>query len=449
MKTYDILNAGLKNRFTANGRVVSNSGAIVQLQNLYRNSLPDLGHARELVKLGNYEALSTLYDSVPEVLAQCVRTAFIPQKGMKFIVADFSAIEARVVAWLAGEDWKVEAFKAGKDIYCETASKMFHKPVVKHGENGELRMFGKIAELACISIDSLVLTDVGLVPIQNVTTDMKLWDGEEWVSHGGIIYKGEREVISYEGLTATPDHKVYVNDILVPFGQIALPEGSRTAPVYDILNAGPRHRFTVSGWLVSNCGYGGSVGALKAFGALELGMKEDELQDLVDAWRMANSKIVRLWKDVEVAAKKAITEKEISKIRDLIFTCKGGMMYLTLPSGRHLSYVKPKIGVNRFGSESIEYMGMDITKHWGVIETFGGKLVENCVQAISRDILCHAMRQLKDYRICAHIHDEVIAECPMDTTVEEVCEKMATVPEWATGLPLKADGYECEFYKKD
>ena len=478
MRTYDIINAGQHGRFAANGRIVSNSGSIVQLQNLYRNNLTDLEHARELVKLGDYEALSVLYGSVPEVLAQCVRTAFIPQPGMKFIVADFSAIEARVVAWLAGEDWKVAAFRDGKDIYCETASKMFHKPVVKHGENGELRQLGKLAELAC--------------------------------------------------------------------------------------------------------SYGGSVGALKAFGAIENGVKEEELQPIVTAWREANSNIVSLWWDVEQAAKRAIRDKTISKSRDLIFSYQGGMMYISLPSGRRLSYVRPAIGSNRFGGESITYMGMDITKHWGKIETFGGKLVENCiakgtlvvtdrglipielvtqgmkvwdgqrfvshngtvykgvqetievsgvsmtpdhkilteqgwkecgksagrywadvdfpyerllgkkmrskkilihktalskpvydllnagsehrfavwngkramivsncVQAISRDILCHAMNQLRSYRICAHVHDEVIIECSRDTSVDKICALMATVPDWAEGLPLRADGYECDFYRKD
>lgn len=321
------------------------SGSIVQLQNLYRNDLSDLAHARELVKRGDYETIEALYDSVPEVLAQCVRTAFIPQPGMKFVVADFSAIEARVVAWLAGEQWKVDAFAGGKDIYCETASKMFHKPVVKHGENGELRQLGKVAELAC--------------------------------------------------------------------------------------------------------SYGGSVGALKAFGALENGVKEEELQPIVDAWRTANSKIVRFWYDVERAAKDAIREKIIGKTHGLKFECCGGMMYITLPSGRNLSYVKPKIGINRFGGESIEYMGMDITKHWGRVETFAGKLVENCVQAISRDILCHAMNKLRSWHICAHVHDELIIECPKDTKVDDICKLMASVPEWAEGLPLKADGYECEFYRKD
>ena len=275
MKTYDIINAGPNNRFMANGRIVSNSGSIVQLQNLFRNSLPDLEQARSLVRQGNYEALSTLYESIPEVLAQCVRTAFIPAEGMKFIVADFSSIEARVLAHLAGEQWKVEAFREGKDIYCEIASRMFHMKVEKHGENAEYRQRGKQAELSC--------------------------------------------------------------------------------------------------------GYQGGVGALQAMGALEAGMKEDELQPLVDAWRKANPHIVQLWYEVEKAAKTAIKEKTTAKTHGLVFTYRGGMLYITLPSGRNLSYVKPRLGENRFGGESITYMGNDFARHWSRIDTFGGKLVENCL----------------------------------------------------------------------
>ena len=304
MKTYDIINAGPNNRFMANGRIVSNSGSIVQLQNLFRNSLPDLDQARSLVRQGNYEALSMLYESIPEVLAQCVRTAFIPAEGMKFIVADFSSIEARVLAWLGGEQWKIEAFREGKDIYCETASRMFHVKVEKHGENARLRQRGKQAELSC--------------------------------------------------------------------------------------------------------GYQGGVGALQAMGALEAGMKEDELQPLVDAWRKANPRIVQLWYEVEKAAKTAVKERTTAKTHGLIFTYRGGMLYITLPSGRNLSYVKPRLGENRFGGESITYMGNDFTRHWSRIDTFGGKLVENVIQGISRDILCHAMEQLKEMRIVAHIHDEIV-----------------------------------------
>ena len=321
------------------------AGRIVQLQNLFRNSLPDLEEARDLVKSGNYDALALLYDSVPEVLAQCVRTAFIPSPGYKFIVSDFSAIEARVIAWLAGEQWRMEAFSSGKDIYCASASQMFHVPVEKHGINGHLRQKGKIAELAL--------------------------------------------------------------------------------------------------------GYGGSVGALTAMGALDMGLQEEELQPLVSAWRESNPNIVRLWWAVDKAVKTAVKEKTTTHTHGLEFKYQGGMLYIMLPSGRHLSYVRPRIGENRFGSESVTYMGTDFTKHWSRIETFGGKCVENIVQAISRDILCHAMKQLSSYRIVAHVHDEVIVEATQETTVEEICNLMSSVPPWAPGLILRADGYECKFYQKD
>ena len=450
MRTYDIQNAGPKNRFMANGRIVSNSGSIVQLQNLFRNSLLDLEEARSLVKAGDYDALSMLYESVPEVLAQCVRTAFIPAEGMKFIVADFSAIEARVLSWVAGEKWRMEAFRDGKDIYCETASRMFHVKVEKHGENAEYRQRGKQAELSCIAEGQLVLTDNGLIPIEGVTAEMRVWDGCEWVNHAGVIYKGEREVIEYDGLAATPDHLVYADGIFRRFGSLAKRiERVRRSRVYDVLNAGRHHCFTVSGKLVHNCGYGGSVGALRAMGALEAGMKEEELQPLVEAWRKANPRIVKLWADVEEAAKTAVKEKTTVKTHGLVFVYRGGMLYIRLPSGRNLSYVKPRMGENRYGGECLTYMGNDFTRHWARILTFGGKLVENLTQGISRDLLCHALEQLRDMRIVAHVHDELIIECPQDTSVEEVCGKMSRVPEWAEGLILRADGYECKYYRKD
>ena len=345
MRTYDIINAGPDNRFMANGRIVSNSGRIVQLQNLFRNSLPDLDQARGLVAAGDYDALSVLYGNVPQVLAECVRTAFIPNPGMKFIVSDFSAIEARVLAWLAGEEWRQQAFAEGKDIYCASASKMFGVPVEKHGVNGHLRQKGKVAELAL--------------------------------------------------------------------------------------------------------GFSGSVGALISMGALDMGLTEDELQPLVTAWREANPNIVRLWWAVDKAAKTAIKTRSLSTTHGLDFLYQGGMLYIKLPSGRQLSYVRPRIGENRFGGESVTYMGMDTTKHWSRIETFSGKLVENCVQGIARDLLCYAMQQLSDYRIVAHVHDEVIVETPMETTVEEITEKMSLVPPWADGLVLKGDGYESGYYCKD
>ena len=437
-------------RFYGANRSGRYSGSIVQLQNLFRNSLPDLEEARSLVKAGDYDALSILYESVPEVLAQCVRTAFIPSEGMKFIVADFSAIEARVLSWVAGEKWRMESFREGKDIYCETASRMFHVKVEKHGENAEYRQRGKQAELSCIAEGQLVLTDKGLIPIERVTADMRVWDGCGWVKHEGVIYKGEREVIEYDGLAATPDHLVYADGIFQRFGSFAKRiERVRRSRVYDVLNAGRHHCFTVSGKLVHNCGYGGGRNALKAMGALEAGMKEEELQPLVEAWRRANPRIVKLWADVEEAAKTAIKGKTTVKTHGLVFTYRGGMLYIRLPSGRNLSYVKPRMGENRYGGEGLTYMGNDFTRHWARILTFGGKITENVVQGISRDLLCHALEQLRGMRIVAHVHDEIIIECSMDTSVEAVCQKMAAVPEWASGLVLRADGYECKFYRKD
>lgn len=333
-------------RFYGANRSGRFSGTIVQLQNLFRNSLPDLIQARSLVSRGDYAALEALYDSVPQVLAECVRTAFIPAPGYKMIVADFSAIECRVLAWLAGEQWVLDVFAAGGDIYCETAGRMFHCKVEKHGENGELRQKGKQATLSC--------------------------------------------------------------------------------------------------------GYGGAEGALIAMGALDAGMKEEELGPLVAAWRAANPNIVQMWWAVDRAVKTAVKEKTITRTHGLTFEYRGAMLYITLPSGRQLSYVKPRIGENRFGGESVTYMGMDTTKHWSRIESFAGKWVENIVQAVSRDILCYAMEQLRDYRIVAHVHDECIVEAPQETTVQEICERMGRVPPWAPGLILRADGYECPgFYMKD
>lgn len=332
-------------RFYGANRSGRFSGTIVQLQNLFRNSLPDLIQARSLVSRGDYAALEALYDSVPQVLAECVRTAFIPAPGYKMIVADFSAIECRVLAWLAGEQWVLDVFAAGGDIYCETAGRMFHCKVEKHGENGELRQKGKQATLSC--------------------------------------------------------------------------------------------------------GYGGAEGALIAMGALDAGMKEEELGPLVAAWRAANPNIVQMWWAVDRAVKTAVKEKTITRTHGLTFEYRGAMLYITLPSGRQLSYVKPRIGENRFGGESVTYMGMDTTKHWSRIESFAGKWVENIVQAVSRDILCYAMEQLRDYRIVAHVHDECIVEAPQETTVQEICERMGRVPPWAPGLILRADGYECPgFYFK-
>lgn len=321
------------------------SGRIVQLQNLPQNHIPDLAEARALVKCGGYEALELLYENIPEVLSELIRTAFVPQPECKFCVADFSSIEARVLSWLAGERWRMEVFAGNGDIYCASASAMFGVPVEKHGRNAELRQKGKIAELAL--------------------------------------------------------------------------------------------------------GYGGSVGALKSMGAMEMGLAEEELQPLVDSWRTANPNIVRFWWDVDRAVKKAVKQREPSVLRGIRFECRSGMLFITLPSGRRLAYVKPRIGENRFGGESVTYEGVGAAKKWERIESYGPKFVENIVQAISRDILCYAMRTLSHCRICAHVHDELIIECRKDASLDAICEQMGRTPPWAEGLVLRADGYETQFYKKD
>ena len=321
------------------------AGRHIQLQNLPQNHLPDLSEARELVRQGNYEALDMLYDSIPDVLSQLIRTAFVPRKGMKFVVSDFSAIEARVISWLAGERWKSEAFAAGKDIYCSTASQMFGVPVVKHGINGNLRQKGKIAELAC--------------------------------------------------------------------------------------------------------GYGGSVGALKAMGALDMGIPEEELGNLVQSWRSANPHIVDFWWQVDGAVKTAIKQRVPVWVNNIRFSCKSGVLFIELPSGRRLSYVKPRIGENKFGGESVTYEGIGATKNWKRLESYRPKFVENIVQGTARDILCYAMQTLRHCAIVGHVHDELIIECDKDVSADAVCEQMGRTPPWAEGLLLRADGYECDFYKKD
>jgi DNA polymerase len=465
--------------------VTGNSGRLIQMQNLRRNSIEDLAVARELVKGGDYEAVKLLYGNVPDTLSQLVRTAFIPRKGYRFIVSDFSAIEARVLSWLAGESWRMDIFAEDGDIYCATASRMFHCPVTKHGENGHLRQKGKQAELACIAEGQMVLTDQGLIPIESVTTDQLLWDGEDWVKHEGVICKGMRSVITYGGITATADHLVWVEGIGKPVqlgfaakcgshlvstadGEKAIVFGSHqgkrkahdsndalkelgSSKVYDILNAGEHHRFTVSGILVHNCGYGGSVGALKAMGALESGMTEDELKPLVDAWRQSNPNIVQLWWDVDKAALDAVREEIPTEMHNLTFSYEGNGLFITLPSTRKLAYVRPKIETNDFGSDCITYEGTGSTKKWERIGTYGPKLVENCTQAISRDLLCHAMQQLEadGCRIVMHIHDEVVIEAPKDMDVQDICSRMSSTPPWAEDLHLNADGYETDFYKKD
>lgn len=321
------------------------AGRHIQLQNLPQNHLPDLSEARELVRQGNYEALELLYDSVPDVLSQLIRTAFVPREGMKFVVSDFSAIEARVISWMAGEKWKSAAFAAGKDIYCSTSSQMFGVPVVKHGVNGELRQKGKIAELAC--------------------------------------------------------------------------------------------------------GYGGSVGALKAMGAIEMGIPEEELGPLVQSWRSANPHIVDFWWQVDGAVKTAIKQRIPVWVNNIRFLCQSGMLFIELPSGRQLSYVKPRIGENKFGGESVTYEGIGATKKWERLESYGPKFVENIVQGTARDILCYAMQNLRCCAIVGHVHDELIIECEKNVNVDAICEQMSRTPLWAEGLILRADGYECQFYQKD
>ena len=321
------------------------SGRLIQLQNLYKNTMPDLAQARALVRSGNYEALSMLYEDIPDTLSQLIRTAFVPQNGRKFIVADFSAIEARVIAWFAGERWRLKVFEDGGDIYCASASQMFHVPVEKHGVNGHLRQKGKIAELAL--------------------------------------------------------------------------------------------------------GYGGSVGALKSMGALEMGLAEEELQPLVDAWRSSNPMITQFWWDVDRAVKDCIRQRVPTETHGLRFDYRSAMLFITLPSGRRLAYVKPRIGENRFGGESVTYMGVSGTKKWERLESYGPKFVENIVQGTARDILCYAMRTLRNCAIVAHVHDEVIIEADRRMSVAAVCEQMGRTPPWAKGLKLRADGYECEFYQKD
>lgn len=321
------------------------AGRIIQMQNLPQNHLDDLSEVRGLVRAGDFDAVEMLYEDVPNTLSQLIRTAFVPQGDRKFIVADFSAIEARVIAWLAGEKWRQDVFAEGKDIYCASASQMFGVPVEKHGVNGHLRQKGKIAELAL--------------------------------------------------------------------------------------------------------GYGGSVGALKAMGALEMGLSEDELPALVSAWRQSNPKIVQFWWAVDRAVMDAITRKTTTKTHGIVFSARNGMLFITLPSGRSLAYVKPKIGTNKFGGDCITYEGVGGTKKWERLDSYGPKFVENIVQATSRDILCYAMRTLRCCSIVMHIHDEVVIEADRRMSLQAVCDQMGRTPPWAKGLQLRADGYETDFYKKD
>ncbi len=321
------------------------AGRLIQLQNLPQNHMPDLSQARDLVRTGDYDTLDMLYDDIPDTLSQLIRTAFVPKSGYKFIVSDYSAIEARVLAYIAGEKWRMKVFADGGDIYCASAQEMFHVKVEKHGVNSDLRQKGKIAELAL--------------------------------------------------------------------------------------------------------GYGGSVGALKSMGALEKGLKEEDLQPLVNMWRESNPNIVKFWWDVDAAVKKAVSQHIKTEVRGIRFSYQSGMLFITLPSGRQLSYVKPRIGENQFGGESVTYEGLGTNKKWQRIESYGPKFVENIVQAISRDLLCFAMRNLSFCRIVGHVHDEVIIECSPDVSVDALCKIMSRSPEWMPDILIRGDGYQCNFYQKD
>ena len=321
------------------------AGRLIQMQNLPQNHLEDLAEARALVRCGDFDALEMLYEDVPDTLSQLIRTAFVPRAGARFIVSDFSAIEARVIAWLAGEQWRQDVFAKGSDIYCASASQMFKVPVEKHGVNGHLRQKGKIAELAL--------------------------------------------------------------------------------------------------------GYGGSVGALKAMGALDMGLEEDELPQLVDTWRQANPRIVNFWWDVDKTAMEAVRYKRTNSTHGITFSCQSGMLFITLPSGRRLAYVKPRIGENKFGGQCITYEGVGATKKWERLDSYGPKFVENIVQATARDILCSAMQTLRNCSIVMHVHDEIVIEADPGISLKTVCEQMGRTPSWAKGLLLQADGYETDFYKKD
>ena len=424
------------------------AGRLVQAQNLPQNHLPDLDLAREIVKTGDEELLDALFASVPGTLSELIRTAFIPKDGCRFLVADFSAIEARVLAWLANEEWVLEEFRGKGKIYEATASRMFHIPqesIVNGNPNYEYRQKGKQATLSCIAEGQLVLTDHGLIRIENVKPHHRLWDGGNWVSHEGVVYRGQRGILTYDGLTATADHLVWIEGQARPvyFG-FAAASGARlihteycgqaismstpwnalaqeeqndhplitahqcTARLYDIRNAGPHHRFTVSGRLVHNCGYGGGVGALKAMGAK---MAEEEMQPLVDAWRAANPNIVAFWNALDRAAKTVIRRKTSARVGKVVLYWQDDKMFMRLPSGRNLCYQSPHFTVNRFGNDAIGYYAPNAAGQMVVQETFGGKLAENTTQAIARDILAHALLTLEKngYPVVFHVHDEACA----------------------------------------
>ena len=591
------------------------SGRLVQLQNLKKNEMSDLAEARALVRSGDLPTVEALYGQVSNTLGELVRTALIPEPGQRFIVSDFSAIEARVTAWLSGEENTLRAFRDGEDIYCATASSMFGVPVEKHGANAALRQKGKIAVLACVAKGQPVLTDQGLVPIEDVTTDMLVWDGEEFVSHDGVAFNGYREVIEYEGLQATADHLVWVEGEREPvrFGcaagsgahlvQSGAGRGEQEkelaryigkVAVYDIRNAGRNHRYTVSGKLVHNCGYGGGVNALKAFGADKMGLSEEDMADIVDKWRASSPRVCAMWKGMERAAIKAVARKTSARcpISGTVFDWRDGLLWMILPSGRRLAYYGAEYGDSRLhpGKKTLSYMTTEQkSRKWMRVETWGGKLVENCwaagtpvlttdgwtpienvttdmgvwdgvrwvygvsgvhtkdtdtlwdvdgllatpdhrvltekgwvavedanglhrvsvqlpdggrswrpprrarlssgqavgttghpkpvydiincgplhryvvlgrngpiyshncVQAVARDILRDKMLALDDagFDIRAHIHDEVVITAAPEQTLEEVNAIMGAPLDWCPDLPLRGDGYYCDFYMKD
>ena len=431
------------------------SGRLLQLQNLSKNHIDTLSQARDLMKQGEFEKVAEIYGDVPDILSQLVRTMLVPKPGYEFIIADFSAIECRVLAWEAGENWVLDSFRAGKDIYCSTASSMFHVPVEKHGVNGELRQKGKIATLACIAEGSLVLTNHGEKPIEDVTTDDLVWDGCEWVEHEGVIYKGEKQTISFKGLIATPDHIIVTDNGPISFKYVA---GNNAAEagihkVYDIVNAGQRHQYKVGNFLVHNCGYQGGTGALVSMGALEMGLKEDELPDIIESWRNANPKIVQYWWDVEKAAIETVKTHQEHAVQKIKFQFYANTLWMVLPSGRRLAYMKPKLMPNKYGRMSLTFegLGTSAANYWVRQETYGGKLVENATQAIARDILAESMLRIQNagIDIVAHIHDEVILEVPKGKyTVDELCDLMAEDPSWCKDLPLASAGYRGDYYYK-
>ena len=406
MRTYDIVNAGPRNRFMANGRIVSNSGRSIQLQNLPQNHLSTLDEAREMLKLGAFDSLEMIYGNTPDVLSQLIRTMLIPRTGCEFVVADFSAIEARVLAWLAGEQWRLDSFRSGADIYCASASQMFGVPVVKNGINGHLRQKGKVAELACISEGQLVLTSAGYRPIQAVTRDMLVWDGVAWVRHDGVVRRGIRRTMTFEGLTATPDHLIWNGYRFIPFEYYAAmrdnANGGRNIfysglrPVYDIKNCGSRHQFMVSGHIVHNCGYGGASGALIAMGALDMGLKEVDLPDLIRDWRASNPRIVQFWWDVDKAATNTVKTGNLNRVGLITFERYAGELFITLPSGRKLAYASPRLEPNKFGRMGITYMGIGTNNKWQRLETYGPKIVENCLSGDALIITSKGLKRLDE-----------------------------------------------------